>query len=114
MSGTMPNDHPSDATGPAPDPADVSPEAPPRWAHYETDLSSVLAFAPHDTPLEVLQIADPRARAYCARLGLDEGDRITRNNGRRDDVLLTTADGRRMRLALPIAMLVEVEPGVPS
>jgi hypothetical protein len=81
---------------------------------YETDLSSVLAFAPRETPLEVLQIADDVARAYCARLGLEPGDQITRHDGLKNDVLLSTADGRRFRLALPVALLVEVEPAIRS
>jgi hypothetical protein len=81
---------------------------------YETDLSSVLAFAPREVPLEILQIADERARSYCSHLGLDPGDRITRHDGLKDDVLLSLEDGRRVRLALPIALLVEVEPALRS
>jgi hypothetical protein len=83
-------------------------------ARYETDLSSVLAFAPRDTPLEVLQIADDVARGYCAQLGLEPGDQITRHDGLKNDVLLSTKDGRRFRLALPVALLVQVEPAIRS
>lgn len=87
---------------------------PPRWVHYETDLSSVLAFAPRETPLEMLQVANDVAREYCARLGLEAGDRIVRHDGGRDDVLVSTDDGRRLRLALPVALLIEVEPATPA
>jgi hypothetical protein len=74
----------------------------------------VLAFAPHDVPLEILRIADEGARAYCTRIGLESGNWITRTDGRKDDVLLTTPDGHRLRLALPVALFVEVEPAFPS
>ena len=86
----------------------------PHWTHYETDLSSVLAFAPRGMLLEIVRIADEVARGYCARLGLEPGDRVTRLDGGRDDVVLTTDDGRRVRLELPVALLVEVRPALRS
>lgn len=81
---------------------------------YETDLSSVLAFAPRETMLEVTRVTGEEAQEYCARLGVVPGDWITRRDGLRDHVLLTTADGRRVRLPLPVAMLIEVEPALRS
>ena len=87
---------------------------PPRWAHYETDLSSILGFAPRELSLEILRIVDDSARDYCVQLGLDRGDRITRIDGSAGDVLLSTEDGKRVRLPLPVALVIEVAPALPS
>ena len=86
----------------------------PRWAQYDTDLSSVLAFATHNQLLEIVRIADETASDYCEAIGLWPGDRVTRVDGRKDDVLLTLDDGRRVRVALPIALVIEVEPALQS
>lgn len=115
MSGTITN---SKAENTGQDTAAVSNGRPPvplqRGMQFETDLSSVLAFAPREMSLEIRQIVDERARAYCSQLGLEPGDRITRHDGLKDEVVLSTADGRRVRLALPVALLVEVAPALPS
>ena len=115
MSDTISNDNTSSSAAVPASLPDESRHVPaPRWSHYETDLSSVLAFAPPGTPLEIVQIAGEQAGWYSAQFGLGVGDRITRLNGRRDDVLLSTDDGRRVRVALPVALGVEVEPALPS
>jgi hypothetical protein len=115
MPGTLPN---ADSTHAPPDSLPESDEprdgSTQRFARYDTDLSSVLAFAPREVPLEIRQIADQHARDYCAVLGVDPGDHITRHDGLKDEVALSTADGRRVRLALPVALFVEVEPALPS
>lgn len=117
MSGTISNNSSANTTPTTPTTpigAAERPVAPPPETHFETDLSSVLAFAPRDVPLTVLQIADDRARAYCAQFGLAAGDRITRYDGSKDDVLLSMPDGRRIRVGLPVALLIEVQPALPS
>lgn len=117
MSATISNDNPGNGIS---NPGDgqenhLEPVEPSTaTTRYETDLSSLLAFAPRGIPLEILQIPDEGARHYCARLGLEPGDEITRHDGLRNNVLLSTPDGRRFRLALPVALLVEVEPAIRS
>lgn len=78
------------------------------------DLSNVLAFAPRDTLLEVVSILDGGVREACARLGVHEGDRITCNETLREALLIRAADGHRVLLSMPQALLIEVEPGLPS
>ena len=114
MSGMTPNNNTANAATNLATATNGRTPVPPRWVHYETDLSSVLAFAPRNELLAILQIADPTARTYCERLGIWRGDRVTRVDGRKDDVLLTLDDGRRVRVALPVALLIEVEPALPS
>ncbi len=78
------------------------------------DLSNVLAFAPRDTPLAVVAILDGAVREACARLGVHEGDRITCNETLAESLLVRDANGRRVLLSMPEALLIEVEPGLPS
>lgn len=114
MSGTISNAHAENHMNYAGDAPQRHHGPVPPPMRYETDLSSVLAFAPRNTPLEILQIADERARLYCERLGLEPGDHITRHDGLKDEVLLSTPGGQRLRLALPVALLIEVEPAIRS
>lgn len=98
MSGTISNAHAENRmnyTGDAPQ-RHHGPVPP--ATRYETDLSSVLAFAPRNTPLEILQIADERARLYCERVGLEPGDQITRHDGLKDEVLLPSTSAWHCRL----------------
>lgn len=78
------------------------------------DLSNVLAFAPRDTLLEVVAIIDGGVREACARLGVHEGDHITCNETLSESLLVRATDGHRVLLSMPQALLIEVEPGLPS
>ena len=77
------------------------------------DLSAMLAFAPRYVPLKVLQIAT-QLRDFCEDHGVHEGDCVTRRGVAPEEVELTKADGRRLRLSVEQAVLMAVQPALVS
>ena len=79
----------------------------------DLDLSAMLAFAPRNVPLRVLRIGT-ELRDFCDDHGVHEGDRVTRRGIALEEVELTKADGRRLRLSVEQAVLMAVQPALVS